>query len=1244
MDNSIKSVVKSFQQATMDYLGKNSDNGVLKFLKSSVSTMERLLRAIDTVLKEDGIDVKGSLEKIETYGKEKGKNLFSTISALANKDSRAPALASLKDKALSIKTKIKDQFASDTEGAAGPPDAQGQSAISPMGILQNLSDRMQALSGNIQQLTEATNDKIDTDEEKHADTKKSRLQRMKDSFGKLFSRQQKKDDEVENEKKGFFGKKKDGKGKDDKPGGFLGSILGAVTGGIGFLAKTVFGLGTRLLVGLAPLIGRAVVGALTTVAPFLGTTIAKGLSTITGGALGKIFSKKALMGGLKMVGRAAVGIGGTALRLGAAAIATPVGGAVAIAAGVALAVYGGYKLYKYLNRNSIADSTAGKLTRLRLLTYGFNDTHRDHYSKLFDLEMLMKDYASYKSGKISYKPYDKVFKDKVMDIFSIERSDKEKYNILNQWFMKRFTPAYHNFMQALWDVNSKIYLDDLDKLTPDEIFKLVSNYRLPTQVFDRKQIPVPENPVTSMTIAEAETMLASIRQEAMKKSKMFEGKDPKDLQKQTQKEADKTNKEQQDKSKALDESKKASIPSPQAQNQSKGSGVGIGSTDPSKIPSPHQEGEPKPKETNQNSADAILSKSTARLNMASGPITPGDKSLQGVATKLDKSKIYNLDPNVFDLFSGMAREYNTLTGKMINVNEAFRSYADQAALYKQMPGKAAKPGNSTHELGLALDINTPDANELEKLGLMRKYGFTRPIGGETWHIEPAGVAVNPGQAKSDLQSRIARVLSSPGRGGGGYGIEPGSTLKRRNTALQMELYKNGTTVPIDPQKEVDPAKNPSSVEPPKTMTGGTQSSSSSSQGAVISTSPTPPPQVSVSNPIQEQLQAKPSSGRVVGGIAAPSIANTNFYGKKPEIPSVTPQGLDKRPSDTTDISKNLDMGQFQGEMSPEQAIKKASQVVGVSPDTMITFAKLESSMNPNAKAKTSSATGLFQITSGTWEMLMKKYGKEFNIPADAKPTHPYYNSLLGAAYAKDNLQSVKSFSDIGISKDVRLYIAHHFGAGGANKMLSAMRSNPNAPIQSAVSPDAYMANRGELGNKTVGQYAQFLQGKLNKAGSTSSSTYQGGKQEADTSSKPPASPSLQAERDRVTNSGLYKSPEPKAPEVSTAPSGPPPSIFTPPPVVSRAQPVFPAEQSIPQPQAQQQPSISMQGTEKILGEQLTTLNRIATILESIDSKTSSDGKKEQTSESQPQKPQDPIVAKTQDRSSSNFVSMKRVVI
>ena len=154
-----------------------------------------------------------------------------------------------------------------------------------------------------------------------------------------------------------------------------------------------------------------------------------------------------------------------------------------------------------------------------------------------------------------------------------------------------------------------------------------------------------------------------------------------------------------------------------------------------------------------------------------------------------------MDPQVVELFTGMAKEYNMITGKNISVNEAFRSYEDQAALHRKYPNKAAPPGRSLHEFGLAVDINTVDVKALDELGLLRKYGFATSVGGETWHLEPIGVSLNPNLAKTDMAFREQAIKNSPGRGGLGFGFANGKKWSR-NIPFQKSIFAANPTTPI----------------------------------------------------------------------------------------------------------------------------------------------------------------------------------------------------------------------------------------------------------------------------------------------------------------------------------------------------------------------------------------------------------------------------------------------------------------
>lgn len=108
-----------------------------------------------------------------------------------------------------------------------------------------------------------------------------------------------------------------------------------------------------------------------------------------------------------------------------------------------------------------------------------------------------------------------------------------------------------------------------------------------------------------------------------------------------------------------------------------------------------------------------------------------------VRLKDSSVNIKDLNPQLKERLAGLAKEFNEQTGKKIQINSGYRSPEEQAALFAKLGAPmAAPPGRSRHERGLAFDMNSPDANKAIELGLMAKYGFTRPVRGETWHIEP----------------------------------------------------------------------------------------------------------------------------------------------------------------------------------------------------------------------------------------------------------------------------------------------------------------------------------------------------------------------------------------------------------------------------------------------------------------------------------------------------------------------------
>jgi len=141
---------------------------------------------------------------------------------------------------------------------------------------------------------------------------------------------------------------------------------------------------------------------------------------------------------------------------------------------------------------------------------------------------------------------------------------------------------------------------------------------------------------------------------------------------------------------------------------------------------------------------------------------------------------------------------------------------------------------------------------------------------------------------------------------------------------------------------------------------------------------------------------------------------------------------------------------------------------------MLAQARIESGLNPAAKAKTSSASGLYQFTSGTWMDLVKRHGDKLglgdaalslrngSITASeknallAKRHDPALSSELAARFAIENAQTLQRSGHEKVGS-TELYIAHFLGPQGANTFLTGLKTNPGGPAAQAL-PQAAGAN------------------------------------------------------------------------------------------------------------------------------------------------------------------------------------------
>jgi uncharacterized protein YcbK (DUF882 family) len=151
------------------------------------------------------------------------------------------------------------------------------------------------------------------------------------------------------------------------------------------------------------------------------------------------------------------------------------------------------------------------------------------------------------------------------------------------------------------------------------------------------------------------------------------------------------------------------------------------------------------------------------LGMGDGSTASQSDLAKYVRLKDSSVDINGLNPQLKTRLAGMSKEYYEQTGKKIQLNSGYRSPEEQAELYAKLgPPKAAPPGRSRHERGLAIDMNSPDANKAAELGLMQKYGFTRPVRGETWHVEPIETAKRGGSPDNPYKPGAPVAVANKG--------------------------------------------------------------------------------------------------------------------------------------------------------------------------------------------------------------------------------------------------------------------------------------------------------------------------------------------------------------------------------------------------------------------------------------------------------------------------------------------------
>jgi soluble lytic murein transglycosylase-like protein len=184
------------------------------------------------------------------------------------------------------------------------------------------------------------------------------------------------------------------------------------------------------------------------------------------------------------------------------------------------------------------------------------------------------------------------------------------------------------------------------------------------------------------------------------------------------------------------------------------------------------------------------------------------------------------------------------------------------------------------------------------------------------------------------------------------------------------------------------------------------------------------------------------------------------------------------------------------------AIAQAAEATGVNFDYLLAQARLESGLNPSARAPTSSARGLYQFTGATWLRTLDRHGADHGMdwaseaiaggtvrdPATraqllALRNDPQISALMAGELANDNRDYLSGV--LGREPDnAELYLAHFLGSDGAGRFLTALSSDPSQSA-AALLPKAAAANRSiffdAAGPRSVGAVMDLLRGRVDAA-------------------------------------------------------------------------------------------------------------------------------------------------------------------
>lgn len=680
---------------------------------------------------------------------------------------------------------------------------------------------------------------------------------------------------------------------------------------------------------------------------------------------------------------------------------------------VALGVAGAYLGYKYLTKKRLHT-----LSTVRFAQYGFDKSEESRVNGVFRLEDMLEPFVKL-DGKAANIDLSKVNIDDMLSLFNVKKENKEDVLKWKFWFENRFKPVFLGHMAVLKSTHQGLKIADLDnKLKPEDKLNYLSATTLPG--INYNLITAPFSDQKSLTVMEA-GVKASIEV-----ARAIIEKEKKD---------------------SSDKAKKGEL------------GV-------------------------------AAAKATAGVAAVKEAVGLGPKYLPPLpATKTTTIKENGVDVNVTVYTSS---QYILLNKNRLDALEAlrFKTYGlttlDQDKVKGLLnletvvsPFIDFKSGSTDTSATRIVNFNGDGEKILELVkGDFGVSGYRSPRGYKwmAWFQDrflPTFLSYMQALYTATGKTDPKAALSA---------IKPQDQLSAANAIQSTTTSRDGRKVTVweitdSPWDNYPLNTDPNSVK--GNIDAITELNKAQVMGEVAKTA-------AIQNRKIDDYKSKnpaPSTGNIVKDFAIKAIDkvqnNTPYSTIRADGSGVKAAGDYMTGETITHPGKgsggdinSLPSANGSGWKAMKDVILGAAKMVGVDPKMLASIAAIESNFNPFARPINkatgqaySSATGLFQFISDTWNSMIKKYGAKYGIAIGTPPTDPRANALMGAEFIKDNVSYLKGKLKRALTA-TDIYIAHFLGTAGAVKFLSA---DPNE-IAAKILPEAAQANPGVFQDKATGRY------------------------------------------------------------------------------------------------------------------------------------------------------------------------------